>query len=740
MGQRKGGMRISDFGLRLILLQIRPGSERRVSNQFVKSLPGAHRYKCLGKFDLLVLHEFNKFDSLGTIDAALLDSSAEILQFNHIVCYGLDTPKSMSSNEPCFKTQPFMVVIFLKLQHNVVQEAGGELGYRLAERFAQETGKESGLHSIYGSLGWNELVMISWSTNLANPVREILALGKVTTRDLGLPGNEQVFIETFSIPTINYGLVDDILAEKDLRSWKVEERKDVEIQLHLTCAPGGGRYRVLQKVKELFGTEIHPAELYGKDDMLIKPKIPLVTYINKLWALRHHEEISEDIFATSTSVSVSLEHAKEENETQELPAIKSITAETVHIGKTVTNMAKDDYPLYKSINDIFCSMNAYYRDPVLFDAFLDMAPFIKRLAVAPEEECFELGRRLWVTLGCFTTGFKQRFVGSLATVFEMSELILTYQAGLQRVAHAANLIPATLIAAANETWNGFTVFGTTDRFIRYDFGIMNLPYDSMFSPTDWFGMFHEVGHDLAHKRQIFEQEAKPILTQAGIKHLDIAPEKRPEPSAEQSGLIRAVTEIYADMFAFVCGFRSVWNLYSNKVLEYVFNSRQARSHFSAYFNRAFMIFCHSRGCHSSLADPNSEDATRFRRKLIDELLDEIKRVAPGSVPVDNLTLVIRDAHRFYQRWSHFTEWAANDVVKCQGKFNPDWQKISTGYVADLERGIIRDDIDDPIGIILLLPKDEACSMRLNLAVILSFSVVYHKNFTPKQPVYIVRDN
>ncbi|OGO02738.1 MAG: hypothetical protein A2Y72_04140 [Chloroflexi bacterium RBG_13_53_26] len=729
---------VGNFGLWLVLLQLKPGTETIVNDRLTQSLPNARPYKCFGKFDYMLMTEFQDFAQLRDLDKDLLDLSSNILQVNHIVCYALDNPCSCRLSADAYAEEPFATITFLKFQHGLMRQSGVSLISAFNSYLGEvKAGLRSSHQILYGCLGWNELLLVTLGKDLDNTLCDIAAIGKMRTKDLGLPGEYGLFADTFSIAAMRFGCVQELLSGGNLADSGVPEVQKIQVSLSVSCSTGRSRQRILDKIDEYFG-DCKLSLLYGKDDILVQPNTTLTTaFLTALLRFREDAEVRQQVFGTCTTLA--LPWLGEEKDSSSPPAeLVPQQEEKVEVCSGITELRDQNYPLFKSLNDILCSMNAYFSDPVLCDAFLDMVPFLKRLALAPKEEVYDLTMDLWQAVNVFSKGFKQRFVGSSVTLFNVTESILSYQGGLQRVNVAACLIPAVLLKRLKHEWYGYTVFGVGNQYKRYHFGVINLPYECLFEPARWFGVFHEVGHDLAHKRQVLQADPS-VLKEAGIADLgDYAKNNTDELDDKLPDLITAV-EAYSDLFDFLCGFREDWSLYASKVLRYVFsNVPQELRFYRAYFKRTFMVFCyHKLGIRQAFEDLASEDFEGTRRRLLEELYDELCGLVESvkdSMPL-NFDL-IRDVYVHHARWRKFCKWAASDIETLREPIPEKWNDRCIEAVQDLRKGIARDDFDDADGLILSLPMEER-DVRLVIAIILSLSTRYLSQFAPSSlPVFV----
>ena len=725
---------MGDFGLWLTLVQLRPGAETRVNERFSHSFPEAGRYKCFGKFDYMVLREFRSFEQMHDLDRDLLDLSSDILHVNHVICYGLDNPESLVPSSGPLRHEPFVTTTFLKLRHGLLQRSGMGLISALNGYLGDIKPRlRSGYQSLYGCLGWNELVLLTWGRDLADIVEDVLVVSNIRGRDIGLPQDDGIFVDSFSIPAMSFECVEKLLAGDNLQHLGVRETQNVSVSLSISCATGVSHERVAQRIRTHFD-DVDLMVLYGKDDILVRPRALLsLKFLRGLLQLRDDQQIKDDLFATCTVLAVpNMANSKKMPEKGAAEGSRP-SFERVEICDSIRQLRREDYPLFKSISDIFCSMNAYFSDPVLCDAFLDMVPFLKRLSCEPEEEVLAMAD-LWQTVNLFSKGFKQRFVGSSVTLFNVTELVLAYQGGLQRVNLAADLIPVMLLKSVGHQWYGFSVFGVKNQYMRYDFGVINLPFECLFEPGRWFGVFHEVGHDLAHKKELLES-AKQLLQNTGIEHLA-------DPTNitfEDIGDMKSALETYSDLFDFVCGFRGDWKCYAERVLVYVFSKipEHDPSLYRAYFRRTFMIFCYCKlGREKAFGDAYIEAFMEQRRKLVDELHAEVKKAVTSaeSLPAFDAPF-IQDVYLHYNKWRKFTEWAASDIESSRLPVTNGWRERCQTVLDDLKRGIVRDDFDDPCGLLLTMPKEDN-NLKLVLAVILSFSSYYSMHCAPKDlPVF-----
>jgi len=63
---------------------------------------------------------------------------------------------------------------------------------------------------------------------------------------------------------------------------------------------------------------------------------------------------------------------------------------------------------------------------------------------------------------------------------------------------AASTVPSGMLNNFDKKWMDLLWLGFTDDYHRFYGGIINLPTEVLNSPNQWFGLFHEVGHEVCN--------------------------------------------------------------------------------------------------------------------------------------------------------------------------------------------------------------------------------------------------
>lgn len=91
-------------------------------------------------------------------------------------------------------------------------------------------------------------------------------------------------------------------------------------------------------------------------------------------------------------------------------------------------------------------------------------------------------------------GAEERLYGNFHSMETFISNFSQVKSGIQRVLKAARYIPQSLFARLGMKWNGFFISGFLNKEYSCRTEIINLPFECLFKPEEWWGVFHEMGH------------------------------------------------------------------------------------------------------------------------------------------------------------------------------------------------------------------------------------------------------
>lgn len=727
---------IGEFGLELNFVQLRPGNELEIEGELATLFSQSQRYKCLGKFDLLIVSQINTVSELQKRGNNLGSINPDILQVNRLLCFALNNPLSLPISDEAFVDHvkyPICGVCFLKFQPYAIHELGSSL-YVAVNSYLRSGSiqLESAKLAVYGSIGWNEIVVLIFDRHYAKILRDVLRLGDLKASHIGLSKNRNIFVDSFTVPCVSYEVLRKIASNQSTEVLDDMKLQDIALQLDISCKSGSSNMLVANTAKKYFATDVETA--LGKKDITLCSGIPFKSFLGALMKFR--KDMRNHIFATSTSVTLK-DMPELEMPTDEWPRMKYVK---VDISTKLAELTLNDTSLFRSLEDCYAGLNSCLGDSVLCEAFADLVPFAEHLTRRGKEDLYEPIQKLQISgvIEAFAKAYKQRLLGSNLTFFEISELVLTYHGGMHRVLQASNLIPWWLLKRFGEQWTGFTVFGLKGQYLRYSYGIVNLPYECLFDPTKWFGMMHELGHEFYHKKKMLYQD--PILkylSQRGIK--TIRPPE--ELDLEQREEVRIIEESCADFFDFIYGFREDWDLYVDNVLVYIFTNWPDRS--LDFLRRSFAIYLYFKSKNSSetLPAPNRKRYTEVLKSLLNELAkrSEIRSILEKQGMLesnqDSMKQVI--GYMFLQRdvlkWA--IEFMAESFRAASAPSIPTSQTES--FFETVRNGGVQDDVPDPVDALLRMIKCQDKELKMVFAFLLSFSTCFARIALPEKLPYFV---
>ncbi len=291
--------RVANFGLKVVLMEVAPGSERILIRNVKKkvkerSLGPFLIYRTFGKYDLMLLFESDfqsDFLGLGTFPGIL--SSTELLCFPwETNTTGFRTARKFLSSIK----ESILGISILKLDPFFLREYGILVEQVLANTLCQNGNR----NFILGSLGWAELLVLVPGKKISAVYDDLIALadqaGKIPhTRTKGKIQFRNLILKSFSI----IGLKDSTLRTLPIGNDEIFNAGDDSIPspvLSISCDP-----EYMHDIKERLNKwypDIKSSVCLGKFDIRIHiTKGKWLEFVNRVELLRN--QFKNGIFSTS---------------------------------------------------------------------------------------------------------------------------------------------------------------------------------------------------------------------------------------------------------------------------------------------------------------------------------------------------------------------------------------------------------------------------------------------------------
>ena len=573
-------------------------------------------------------------------------------------------------------------ISFLKLDPDFVHQCG-VLGERVIAQYLNTQSDTDDVCCIpLSGLGWQEIILLTFSTNLENIMRHILSLRLHTFKDLTsqlprghalaphlkeLSNNSPLFSLTLTIPCVRRDIHGQLEIEGTIRP-----------QTFVSCTVGAEN-RLIARLSEDERFTIR--SVFGHRDLVLEPRdgeISPRVLLEQLQTLA--EESRHDILAFRTFLSFPSAPTQ-----KELGLSETRRSRVDALGRQVEAL-KQFHQAYESLLNnpllheadelaqIVLAYNMAISNPLLQDALYDLAGFMDETVEVLKEaaargrksprvdaETQKLYNELRTIADLFAFSFRQRMSGLQVNTPSLEGMALGPQrARTQRLLAAANAVPRFLLSEIALqppiVWRGCSVFGYAPLPSRLNNGVMSLPYRYLVDPSKWWQLSHETGHEYSAFIDLPKQVSIQRIVMEYAHQLD-------QTVDEESFLATTelIDEIFANVFEFEFGFLRQWDLYSRTVWQFLndlLEGEESQERIIGYLLRSLFVLVYH--VENTLRLDPSEPLDALRRsqeeitvlELDDELLDRIRArflaAAGDSGIVEGLIeLFLRDTVQVY---------------------------------------------------------------------------------------------
>ena len=427
---------------------------------------------------------------------------------------------------------------------------------------------------IYAGLGYNEIICIVESESV-----EDLASKLDTIRKASVKGGKSLILDITTIPCINI----------ECRDRGVEGNVSATVLLGL--ATGSCSAELARLVRSSFSEE--EKSVFGFHDVLLRVDSPTHDLLKSMFRLR---EGGKDLGVYSTYTLLSFgssptnmqpqsvwESGPINDELAELMAKGNVPEDLTYYYNTVVLLKNDPFTamLFRDLNPLFRAQ---------LNMFNESAKLFNKRNTASHEKYQRTMRTYFAVLSYMRLAFEQRLAG-----FEIGDLLglkrASYEAigGIQRLIYAVEAAPLSLLSRFELTWYGFCVYGHHSGACTVLPSIIIMPRKDTMKPDRFCSVFHETGH-VAYFQLVTEDIGfRAEIAKLYEKKRNIMKKSKPElsESALNDFFYELFSDIFADCFSFLCGFRSDWASYMHTLWSHLIESHLIRG---AYVARTLLVF------------------------------------------------------------------------------------------------------------------------------------------------------
>jgi len=587
----------------LSFLRLNPGQEEVVSKHF--DYTGTAWLKVFGTYDLLsITHYYDAREIFKPL------KSSDVIHLHTTLCFGWED-LTVPISDSLFDLG-ILGIFFLKIQREILTNYGAE-----AEQLSNITirrlltRRQRVSHSILGCLGWNESIVLIGTNDISDIFDFAVEVRQIDQDDILKNGsNDPFYATTYTIPTVNYKYIRNV-GDRSL----FDLRGKVSPRTFVSCTPGSeAAVLSLAQQDEFFPQSTYRCNIVlGKADIVIEPApsksvenratdsyqaVDFGDFTHRLLGFRKSAAgiVPCPVFGTATILApdkFSPFSSRKKSYKDNIPSVPTSARGQINYDDSLLEpfhskgSLLQDWYLYTALQRMYATYNSCLANPYSSETFAELNRFMNSVLADMQsvqknppqnmEEATVFRKRFIDAVKMWEVAFAQRYVGSYGTAFEAPDLPMGYIGGIQRVLCAAASIPKFHVkdfwGKIKESWNGFIIFGHSFKYERRNYGVLNLPPESLLDPFDWWKLSHEIGHDVTS--DIFKSnDIKALIEESPFAH----------DKALKTVFCDIIWEIASDVYDFFYGFGHNWVVYLTSVWryldKYLYFEGEAYSHFA----------------------------------------------------------------------------------------------------------------------------------------------------------------
>jgi len=489
---------IGEGALKIACIQTLPGYEFSVQRELeraCKESPHITDYiflKSFGSFDIVLVYLTTEFGAhlrkSGSIKGII--KSTILLSYPYI---GINASQIILS----LKQKTFTSFCLLKISPGL-KTSYPQIDTQLRKYFYDEDSpkSESITTHLLGSLGWNELTVVSTGDDLEDILYQTFDLGGFNI------GNKiSVILKSLSFICINYNYIPKIEEiEKGKKYTKkilnkissinklVLNSKHSQLHCSITVVLKSSH---ISNAKKYFNDERFDAiDITGKKDIIFSPrnKIKLTDFIAILLDFRCN--FSDGLIETNSTIGIISEYQE--------GIVNNIKEITNNIDPVEVNydQLEDvfDSELASSFSNIFYNLNSYFQSPLYGSIFRDMRKYPDYVLHAGEELKKSNAHLPFAQAAREVTklGAELRTYGTFDTLEDVAGKFTELRGGAQLSINAIEFFPLYVLDRLGIEWMGFVV--TSDPKFFHINEVINVPSEALWKPDQWWALFHEIAH------------------------------------------------------------------------------------------------------------------------------------------------------------------------------------------------------------------------------------------------------
>lgn len=709
------GIVIGEQAVRMVLLKTTVGDERNVYGAFASYLEKNKKkhhisrwsgFKVFGEYDICFIIEKDSFDQ----DMVYTGTIAGITYSTELLCYLWDQsaegmPRKDSLDEAL--KSPLICMNTLKLKPAYHRHETTDVELELSKHLRANPSMV-----CLGSFGWSEFVLLypckTFADGFSHFIQAELPFGvDKKGRPMGL------FLKSFTMIGVNYRLLYPKLACSEL---KKENIKLVYPSVSVSCRPS--------EIKDMKDKLLQAMTKDGQRKQTARSSLGIYDFVidvhNLTWGdfierlIRYRKDYKRSLFKTSVQL------IGQEQFPEPKPRIWSYNPFCIIIGDDeIQKLAKLGHPIQESVLATVYTFNQYLQNELVFDCVTDMTEYVLYMVRLLDELQDPInGQDAQEFIEAMPQNIKYGCNQRLAGFFlqEGDEDFSPFKGGKQRLLKALKCLCLDMFQGIDIDWHGYVVIGRQYMY-NHSEEVLSIPSNRAFEVSQYFGLFHEIGHVVNLKKADFWKE-----------------EYDSEQEKELLSSYRDTTkEIFCDLFDFQCGFLGDYQLYNGEIprylVEFLKNQRRTKIKTEEYLLRLLCVTVYNRL--RAGTDTSEEEAAGILEGIFESLasrlsfVDEQRRdrhVVFDDVlySYDSVKSIISQFSEYYE--DKFSKFCADrKAVFGSSQFLRQFKQIMNGTIVH--------DLSHPQLVVLKMLEEKTrgakIPFRANVAAIQSFLKTYH---------------
>ncbi|MHC1713270.1 MAG: hypothetical protein AB9872_14070 [Solidesulfovibrio sp.] len=510
---------IGQKALKITLIQTVPGRELAVAAQLTmacKSTVESDKFaifKGLGGFDLILIYETNNFGSHLTPYGPI----AGILKYNQLLSF----PIQHDASDDFFSVlnmQHFIGISLIKIDPLSI-DGVGDFEDSLIERLhvAGSSGR------LFGTLGWSEYIAFLFDKNVLDILKHLVVVNRERR-----PKAQSEILKTFSYIAVNYRTINcgnDLLdeCEKICSSLCDNEHfshligDESGLRVYISSDPCA--YAEIMKYWSEVGFKAK--YIMGNEDAVVVPQegseitwgkflAKLLTFRSKYSLYLHSTRTTLRIDGGIVEESVDSDHGLELNKEMQKDEVSDQDFFEFINYKMLCTLFNDR--IAGILEGHYFALSSLLQHNLISSAFLDMQLYPKKIKEIGES--FKTAEKpvdgyILECAEALSNGAEIRSYGVGGNIENVYGRFPRLKGGIQRGLLAIEYIPLVILKRLKKQWEGF--INISDQRFYHINEVIVVPVEALWDPTQWWAVYHEIGHLLVDTNARLVNENLPSV-------------------------------------------------------------------------------------------------------------------------------------------------------------------------------------------------------------------------------------